>query len=192
MLKKTIFTTSIYEKTNFLNKDEFEQLNSIIKQNQVYKQHSELIGDAVSSHSHDYENNFLNNCVNIKDKIQKEISVCSKIIGYDNLILTNSWSNIQRKGSILNYHCHPNSMVSGVLFLKVDEFSSKIYFKNPNPIIYNLDFRERNYDNFETFSIVPQPGLLLMWPSWLMHGSNNEINNSGERVVISFNTSIGV
>lgn len=190
MIKKTIFTTSIYEKTNFLNKDEFEQLNNSIKQNQVYKEHNELIGDAVSSHNS--ENNILDNVVNIKNKIQKEVSICSKIIGYDNLILTNSWSNIQRKGSILNYHCHPNSMLSGALFLKVDGFSSRIYFKNPNPIIYNLDFRERNYDNFETFSIIPQPGLLLMWPSWLMHGSNSEINNSDERVVISFNTSIGV
>lgn len=188
MIKRTIFTTSIYEKTNFLNKDEFEQLSNLIKQNQTFKQHSELIGDAVSSHN--YENNFLSSAVNIKDKIQKEIDVCSKLIGYNNLILTNSWSNIQRKGSILNYHCHPNSMVSGVLFLKVDAHSSKIYFKNPNPIIYNLDFKERNCDNFETFSIVPQPGLLLMWPSWLMHGSNNEINNSDERIVISFNTSI--
>jgi|TARA_R110000803_G_scaffold107570_2_gene175723 uncharacterized protein (TIGR02466 family) len=186
MIKTTMFTTSVYEKTNFLNKYEIEKLNNIIEKNQTFKEHKYLIGNAVSSYDH--ENQFLDNVVDIKKEIQKEINVCSKMISYDSIELTNSWSNIQRKGSSIKYHCHPNSIVSGVLFLEVDEHSSKIYFKNPNQMLLNCDFKENNSDNFEYFFIVPQPGMLLMWPSWLMHGSNDDINNSEKRTVISFNT----
>jgi len=36
--------------------------------------------------------------------------------------------------------------------------------------------------------ITPEPGLLLMWPSWLAHGSGDDTNMSTERIVVSFNT----
>ena len=63
--------------------------------------------------------------------------------------------------------------------VQVDEKSSKLYFKNPNNIYFECD---------EDICITPEPGLLLMWPSWLTHGSGEEKNMSAERIVVSSNT----
>ena len=40
----------------------------------------------------------------------------------------------------------------------------------------------------EVKEIKPKPGLLLMWPIFLMHGSGDTINKSKERIIIGFNS----
>ena len=44
---------------------------------------------------------------------------------------TDAWFNIYQKGDYQEYHHHGGSMISVVYFLKVDEDSAKIYFKQP-------------------------------------------------------------
>ena len=72
-----------------------------------------------------------------------------------------------------------SSLISGIIFLQVDDKSSKLYFQNPNNIYVKCD---------DDICITPEPGLLLMWPSWLAHGSGDDTNMSTERIVVSFNT----
>ena len=96
-----------------------------------------------------------------------------------NLEITNSWCNVQGERSTLNFHRHPDSIISGIIFLQVDDKSSKLYFQNPNNIYVKCD---------DDICITPEPGLLLMWPSWLAHGSGDDTNMSTERIVVSFNT----
>ena len=90
--------------------------------------------------------------------------------------ITDSWANIQGEGSILTIHNHPNAVISGVIYLKCDEKSSNLYFRDPNSITGN------------THKITPQKGLMVMWPGWLLHGSGTEKNQSEDRIIISFNT----
>ncbi len=90
----------------------------------------------------------------------------------------------EQKPNILDFHNHPNSVVSGVIFLKADEKSSKLVFQNPlTPISPTAVSPHR-----ETYELTPKTGLLAMWPSYLMHGSGGSINQSDERIVLSFNT----
>ena len=42
--------------------------------------------------------------------------------------------------------------------------------------------------NYRDVSVKPNIGDLILFPSWLMHGSDNEKNKSNERLVLSFNT----
>ena len=74
----------------------------------------------------------------------------------------------------LKYHKHPGSVISGIVVLKADEHSSKLIFKNPS--------------TEETKEMTLTTGLLLMWPSYLMHGSGDSVNESKDRAVLSFNT----
>lgn len=105
------------------------------------------------------------------------------------LRLGNSWFNIQNKDSILTRHVHPHCVLSGVIFLKTDNNSSKLYFENPNNFVKFFRSREELTEySFEYFYFHPKPGTLLIFPSWLMHGSNNEKNQSDERIVLGFNT----
>ena len=61
-------------------------------------------------------------------------------------------------------------------FLKADENSSKLVFQNPTSLTK------------EIHQITPTKGLMVMWPSYLRHGSGDSINKSKERIVLSFNT----
>jgi uncharacterized protein (TIGR02466 family) len=83
---------------------------------------------------------------------------------------------------------HPGSSISGVLYLKVDKNSSKIYFYNPNPYNVILRKKQHNINNYEYMFFQPEIGDLILFPSWLKHGSDVDENMSEERIALSFNT----
>lgn len=102
--------------------------------------------------------------------------------------ITHSWFNIQEKNSVLKEHCHADSRISGVIFIKVDSKSSKLYFHNPNPhISYTKRQDTLNEYSYDWFYIKPSLGDLVLFPSWIQHGSNHTQNLSDKRAVISFN-----
>ena len=178
----------------FLERYQIDELIPYIK-NQTLKRHSEFIGDAVSSHdpySFDLSNisKDVASCKNICLNVQTAVNAYTDRFGMFRVELSNSWINIQKKHSMLNYHTHPGSVVSGALYVKVDDNSSKLNFLNPNPFI---KFTAKNSGNqskymYEHAFFQPENGDLVLFPSWLSHGSGSEKNMSNERIVISFNT----
>jgi uncharacterized protein (TIGR02466 family) len=177
---------------NFLNNDQCEEIINFSKNINLKKQDS-LDGDALSSHY--LEDDILNkitllkNCGDIFANLEEHIKNYTDKIGCGKCRITNSWINIQKKDSKLLKHTHPDSIISGVIYLNTDEKSSKLYFYNPNQII-SWTRRELNtcYNN-EYQYIVPKNGDLFLFPSWLSHGSHIDINNTDERMALSFNTS---
>jgi uncharacterized protein (TIGR02466 family) len=126
----------------------------------------------------------------IKDKIQFAINQYAIQYGCSNLKIANSWINVQGVNSKLKYHVHPRSIVSGALYLNVDTNSSNLNFLNPNPF---LSFIEEFTDNenpteysARNVLLTPITGDLIIFPSWLTHGSD-QVNQSKERIVLSFN-----
>ena len=102
--------------------------------------------------------------------------------------ITNAWANIQDKGGILKEHVHANSILSGVIFIKYGEKASKLYFQNPNPFVCYTDKKEPLNDYaYDWYSLSPKTGDLIIFPSWLKHGSNQQTNLYSNRTVISFN-----
>lgn len=151
------------------------------------KEHGELI-NSVSSHSHD--SFLLNKFFKLKKLITIKIKEYENQLGLYNSKLDNSWVNFQYEKSKLKKHTHPNSQVSGVLYLKVDDKSSPIYFYNPNPYNVILKKKEHNINNFEFMYFYPKVGDLILFPSWLSHGSHEEESLSEERIALSFNTKL--
>jgi hypothetical protein len=74
----------------------------------------------------------------------------------------NSWFNISQPGNKLKAHKHEESIVSGAF-----------YISGKTPLI------------FPNTSINPYPGLLIIFPSDLVHYTEEE---KEQRIVISFNT----
>jgi uncharacterized protein (TIGR02466 family) len=154
--------------------------------------HGALTGNATSSFDHGFKEarhalDEVEEVVKVKDRISYLINVYARDFGMRPIRLGNSWVNIQREGSGLDYHTHPLSIVSGVLYLKVDEASSKTTFCNPNPFIDVTVIHQPTSYTTRTASLQPTVGTLLLFPSWLRHGSIDR-NESAERVVLSFNT----
>ena len=191
-----IFPTLISVYGNVLT----EKQCSLIKKfcsKQNTSNHGALIGKSSSSHS--YTSNILNaivqeisECSDLKDIISDIMNDYAKSLGIGEVQIDNSWFNCQDIGSILRQHSHYFSAISAALYVNVDSNSSKIYFDNPNQLITRLySDSERGTTEYldEYFYIKPENGYLVVFPSWINHGSFYEKNNTKNRLVISFNSS---
>lgn len=182
-----IFPTFLKIHKNFINKSECSKIIKELKKINL-KDHKALTQDkAKSSHNN---NKNINHVLgkNINTELLLLINQYAKEYGLSELKITNSWYNIQLKNSVLSSHSHPSSIISGALYLKTDSLSSKIFFHNPNPYISFTEFKEHNHYNFNHVYFNVDVGSLILFPSWLMHGSNATENKSDERICFSFNT----
>lgn len=182
-----IFPVLIKYVENFLTIEECKKILKDFK-NIKLTNHFLLKGNAKSSfHNEDKilnktDKNILNNLNKISNEYAKEL-------GLKEIVITNSWINIQNQNSIFDKHAHPGSVISSALYLKIDDKSSPINFFNPNPYAYITPFITPNETNFNYLQFKPKIGDLILFPSWLMHSSENGVNKSKERIVLSFNTS---
>jgi uncharacterized protein (TIGR02466 family) len=98
--------------------------------------------------------------------------------------LDSLWVNVLKSGGQHSGHIHPHSTISGTFYVDVPPGAGAIRFEDPRlPLMMAAPPRE---DSFVT--VQPQPGLLLMWESWLRH----EVlpgTGRGERLSVSFNFS---
>jgi len=190
----SVFPVLVNYIDNFLTK---KQCIDIIKfaRNKEYKPHGALSGNAISNHGlndtilNDIQLN-VKNCKNIVNELYTIINGYLHKVGLMPVKLTNSWINFQKKGSGLLSHKHPGNSISGVIYLAVDEHSSPLVFHNPNPYI-GFTSRTGNTDyNAEFSALKPKIGSCCIFPSWLSHSSGTHINQSEERIALSFNADI--
>ena len=99
------------------------------------------------------------------------------------------WSNIQNAGSRLDEHIHPHAVVSGALYINVDD-SCRITFHNPNPYANIINVDTNTFYNSESQYFRVHNCELVLFPSWLKHGRYKDVNEMDERTVESFNTRV--
>ena len=101
----------------------------------------------------------------------------------------NAWAMVNGCGHSVRAHLHPNSLMSGVVYLQAQEHSGNIAFLDPRngaqvllPPLQNPQASLLNGRH----EIAPRPGLMLLFPAWLWHevGANT---SQQERICISFN-----
>jgi uncharacterized protein (TIGR02466 family) len=128
----------------------------------------------------------------LMDYIKNNIKKC-----YDDLnvqkkyynIQTSYWININSFGHENRKHIHPNTILSGCVYLKVPENSGNIIF-NPN-LANEYFFKsftkcDNDITSFET-AFLPEEKKVIIFPAFLPHSV--EKNNSNEdRISIAFNT----
>lgn len=105
----------------------------------------------------------------------------------DDIVITQSWGNKNSSGQAHHSHHHPNSIWSGVFFLKVSEDTPPISFKRGNLSAFSWNHTVPNQFNNDIFHLKPELGDLIIFPSTLEHWVEpNQSKN--DRVTISFNT----
>lgn len=106
--------------------------------------------------------------------------------------LSNMWINLNKKGDYNVIHNHPNSIISGVFWVKTPENCGSLTFDSPHSFTQSLLLnsidseiaKEQNY--YESFTFDPKEGTIILFPSELLHGV--EPNESDEdRISIAFN-----
>ena len=110
------------------------------------------------------------------------------LMGSDSeMVITQSWHNMNGKGESHHEHSHPNSMVSGVWYPQIYESSPPIQFRKQHQRDVELSIAKYNNFNSSTFLIPMKAGELILFPSDLPHSV--PINQSDqERISLSFNT----
>ena len=104
--------------------------------------------------------------------------------------LGNMWANINYLGAYNRPHLHPNSLFSGVYWIKTPIKSGNLMLYDPRPGIHTTMpnrkegqlppqlWREIHYE--------PVAGRIIMFPAWLWHEvRTNESNDT--RISVSFN-----
>jgi len=104
--------------------------------------------------------------------------------------LGNMWANINPPGSMNRAHMHPNSLWSGVYYIKAPQNSGQLKIEDPRSVaamsrprqkpgkLPDRLWRETHYE--------PKAGRLIMFPAWLNHCVDpNESNDI--RISVSFN-----
>lgn len=117
---------------------------------------------------------FISECLKqVKDKLN---------LPFEKILLTQSWANKNKKGQNHHKHKHPNSLVSGVIFLTSHE-TGEIYFQKENFWMDNLFLGDKLISHQQK----PIAGKVLIFPSQLYHGVK-PLNENEERYSISFNS----
>lgn len=102
------------------------------------------------------------------------------------------WANVNGAGDYNTIHSHPTSQWSGVYYAAIGEndpsrpLSGVIEFQDPRGAPQAQPFP--GFDFGHKLRLVPETGLLLVFPSWLLH-MVHPFHGAGERISIAFNAS---
>ena len=103
--------------------------------------------------------------------------------------LDSLWVNLLKPGGHHSAHIHPHSILSGTFYVEVPNGSGPIRFEDPRlPMMMAAPVRREDApEELRLFAtIAPEPGLVLMWESWLRHEVLPGTAKS-DRLSISFN-----
>ena len=104
-----------------------------------------------------------------------------------NLRVTQSWCNYTTPGQFHHKHEHPNSFVSGVMYIQSDPKVDRIYFYRSGYQQLKLPTETFNPYNSESWWFESVPGQLILFPSHLTHMVETT-RSADTRISLSFNT----
>lgn len=105
------------------------------------------------------------------------------------------WANVNRLGDYHDPHNHPHAYLSGTYYVRVP--SSRATQKNRadvrpgcitfyDPRVTNMTALRDDPQSDPEFTVSPAAGMILMWPSFLMHFVHPNLSDEA-RISVSFN-----
>jgi len=126
----------------------------------------------------------------IDEQILKLKKKLLRIKDQNEIYITQSWVNKAHPDQFHPKHKHPNSVISGVLFLNEDNDESlpPIRFHRTQDMFpLDFSFDDLNEFNASTREFAPMQGMLVLFPSLLEHDVKRNTSNC-VRTSLSFNT----
>ena len=99
----------------------------------------------------------------------------------------NYWIQDYKTSNHHGAHRHPNCSISGTYYVRANENAGELIFHTPNPYSSMTTYI---HSEENAFSIKPQKGLVVLFPSWLAH----EIipSNHPDCIRTSFSFNLGI
>lgn len=107
------------------------------------------------------------------------------------LRLDSLWVNLLKPGGNHSGHIHPHSVISGTFYVRVPPGAGGLKLEDPRlPLMMAAPQRtpDAPEDSRSFVYAEPQPGMVLLWESWLRHEVPTGSAKS-ERISVSFNYS---
>jgi uncharacterized protein (TIGR02466 family) len=101
--------------------------------------------------------------------------------------ITQSWLNYTQPGEFHHKHEHPNSYISGVLYINADPEKDKIYFYKNGYKRISLPTERYNQFNSESWWFNVGTCDMVLFPSYLTHMVEQTVSTD-TRISIAFNT----
>nr|WP_115094571.1 TIGR02466 family protein [Synechococcus sp. UW106] len=119
------------------------------------------------------------------------IGMLSSALPLESAFRVNCWMNCSLAASHNSAHVHPGAEISGVLYISVPPESGRIVFRDPRPQAEMSQLQSSLGNVFDSlvprFPVSPEPGDLLLFPSWLMHQVETGRNQNGLRISMALN-----
>jgi len=152
---------------------------------------TENIGNLMSANDRVLESDAL---ARLRQFVDEQIVVYKEkllSIKHENEIyITQSWINVADSNQFHPKHKHPNSVISGVLFLDGNDdvqLPPIRFHRSKEMFPLEFDFDELNEFNAACRSFEPRAGMLMLFPSRLEHDVDKNLS-SRQRRSLSFNT----
>lgn len=116
-------------------------------------------------------------------------------VGFDltrfTMMVTNCWAIINPKFASNFVHNHPNSVLSGVYYVKAAENCGGIFFRDPRDVAHMFmpNLTELTPWTIQKITYKATEGTVIIFPSWLNHGVEANLSDE-DRLCISFNMSM--
>ena len=133
----------------------------------------------------------INNCI-----IDYASSFISSIFTENNLKVDkdtlNVWYNVYNEGIHHCWHDHGRALLSGTIFIEMNETSSPFKIKSPlHALIKSWSGNAEFVGRFkQELSFEPEAGTIIMWPGWVEHNVPEQRKTNEPRITISFNIDI--
>lgn len=102
-----------------------------------------------------------------------------------NVYVTQSWANYTKPGQFHHKHAHPNSFISGCVYINAKK--DKIYFYRDGYQQIKLPTDSWNVYNSDSWWLEVNEGDIVIFPSSLTHMVQT-VDGDHERISIAFNT----
>ena len=110
-------------------------------------------------------------------------------------IRASAWININGPGAYNTLHSHPNTDLSGVMWIKTPKDCGSIQFINPNDhstyneiYSYTQEFKDQFFIH-HAYWFPPIEGRMIIFPSHLQHEVKENKSNE-DRISVSFNVNL--
>jgi uncharacterized protein (TIGR02466 family) len=111
----------------------------------------------------------------------------------DSHYITNMWANVANPNRRHNFHNHPNCLFSGIVYIRTPKNCGRTIFASPRMNVKNIEptYLQKNELNADIFSMPPEKGRMMIWPSHVPHSvEQGSANEAEDRIVVAFNIMI--
>ena len=101
--------------------------------------------------------------------------------------ITQSWANYTKKNQYHHTHEHPNSFISGVLYINANEAHDKITLHKKGYQQIKPVPSEWNWYNSDSWFYTVKTGMIILFPSGTTHNVETK-EGDNKRISLAFNT----